>query len=208
MRTRSVFTLTALLSLAVVLTVSSCRLMTGPADGALSLGHLGGGDSTGTGGPPPPPPSGLSFGVSDDSMATAGRLGKLQLFAANHDTLDATVNYTFTGPQGWSGFPATGSLTVPGRGSATADIPVAVPAGTAPGFYLFHYRIEKPSGAELLSGNFSMPAVLPGWRVSSHRACREVGRTFRPCGVLRSAQLAGLSYWLQDRPHRRKGQLS
>jgi hypothetical protein len=89
-------------------------------------------------------------------MATAGRLGFLHLFAENHDAAVDTVNYRFTGPQGWPGFPATGSLTVPGKTSATADIPVAVPAATAPGSYLFHFDIGKPNGTALQSGDFSL----------------------------------------------------
>ena len=51
--------------------------------GAGNVSH----DSTG-GNPPPPPVTGLSIGVSGDSLATAGNESFLELFVANHDAAD------------------------------------------------------------------------------------------------------------------------
>jgi hypothetical protein len=157
MRTRFVITLTALLSLAAVLALSGCLMLTNPNTNVAlaNLGGSGGGDSTGTGGPPPPP-SGLSIGVSGDSTAIAGSQAFLLLFVGNNDATADSVVYHFTGPQGWPGFPAAGALAVPGNGSNTATLPVAVPVGTAGGVYLFHFQVQKPSGAVLQSGDFGL----------------------------------------------------
>ena len=159
MRTRSVTSFIALLSLTAVLALSACKLMTGASTGVELApgGSQGGVDTTGNGAPPPPPPpSGLSFGVSDDSMATAGRTGNLQLFAGNHDAAPDTVKYKVLGPEGWTGLPATGSLVVPGNASATANVPVAVPAGTASGLYPLQYFFDRTDGTTLQSGTFSL----------------------------------------------------
>jgi hypothetical protein len=161
MRTRFFIFPAALLSLAVVLAVPACRLLTNNnTDMALTQGQgQSGHDTTGTGGGPPPPPTGLSIGVSGDSSATAGNPSFLELFVGNNDRAAVRLNYKFLGPEGWPGIPASGSLTVQGQSSDVAFVRFTVPAGTAPGAYIFHYVIEQANGTTIRSGDFSYSVI-------------------------------------------------
>ena len=158
MRTRSIIIPAALLLLTIVLTVPACRSVTEPKSGvSLGLHQSEGGnpDSTGTNPPPPPPSTGLSLGVSADSSAVAGNASFLELFVGNSNGAAVQVNYSFLGPDGWNGVPASGSLTIQAQSSAVADIRFTVPVGTPAGVYVFHYEVDEADGTHVQSGDFS-----------------------------------------------------
>ena len=129
-----------LTGLAVLVAFAGCSQQpTSPRTAAI-VSNLPGGnggpiDTTG-GPPPPPPPAADSIDLQSyftDSASVAGAEVHLHIVARSFVEDTTGVVYSITSPEGWADFPISGTLVVPGMGSAERTFTVRVPVDAAPG---------------------------------------------------------------------------
>ena len=102
----------------------------------LPAGGNGGPIDTTGGPPPPPPPTAKKIDLQcyfTDSASVAGAEVHLHIVAHSFAEDTTGVVYTITSPEGWSDFPISGTLVVPGMASAERTFSVHVPVDAAPG---------------------------------------------------------------------------
>ncbi len=109
--------------------------------------------------PPEPPPviSPVEFFGSDSTQA--GQTGLSHWRLGNNNDQPFTMHWTLTSEAGWPGFPIQGSVTLPARSVVPLDVPITVPAGTAPSYYALEMQVDDPAG-----GIFTRPGSIGVWQ--------------------------------------------
>jgi hypothetical protein len=146
--------LATLAALALALTVGGCS-KSGPTSPAARQPVAGSPADPAppdtTPAPPQPPPAPViqpAIFLSYADSTAAGGTAQTRWLLGNDSDRPFTMRWTLTSDAGWPGFPLTGTVDLPALGTAEAVIPVAVPAGTAPGMYGLTIVVTRPGNLE------------------------------------------------------------
>src|SRR6185436_11255830 len=95
--------------------------------------------------PPKPPDVTAQFAGADATPADSTGISRWLL--GNHGPKALVMTWTVTGDSSWSAFPIQGSLTVGRRSSASLEVPIPVPPGTAAGSYPLLLTVQSSAGS-------------------------------------------------------------